>query len=164
MGQLMKLIIFATMLNAVFYAAINLVQVPAAYGDSGPDDYVSLSSSLGVKRLEPDLLSLFYGGNVSKLVTDSQEDWTSYPEANQSLVTVPNQASGEALGTDIVNFLDPLKIPYALFNTVLNVGFGPLVLFTSNKIDPIYAFIIGVPYAIFVLFGIVFAIRSGDTS
>lgn len=166
MSSFVKMATFSIILHVVFYVALNMVYVPDVSSEAQMSDpnlltsYQTLGNATGHFRFEPDLFDLYVKNDPQQLVQSIQDNWTEYATPNQSVIAVPNQVGGQAIGTNVVSFLDPLKIVYASLNTFLNIGSGPFAVLVSNKINPMVAILIGIPYIIVVFLTLLAFIRG----
>ena len=157
MSTMLKLATFLIIFNISIYISINMIKV-----DNGDGEFKTISSDFEVFSIKGDLIGRFFSSNMSTYANNmGKDEWSGDPpKLNTIYSTVPSQLSGEALGTNIVTFLDALGIIYSFLVTLINIAICPIAILFSNKIHPIFGLLIGVPITITYFISIIMFIRG----
>jgi len=115
-------------------------------------------------RFNGDLIDIFMGeeqyNRLDQALEDTKNNWTSYDiNADSAIFNEPSQQTGEVTGDGGINFLDSLKIMWAIVPTLANVVMAPLTLFFNFDMPVFLGFMIGLPYLF--LMGVTFYAMLG---
>jgi len=158
MNTLIKIATLLICLNITFYCAVNLIMFP-----DGEGEYKSMEYEIGVFQFKGDLIDVIFGENFDETIRNNQEGFTSYPDLEDGFISAPSQAGGETLGTNVISFLDSLRIVWAIIPTLFNIAITPVALLFANNLNPMFGLMIGVPFVIIYILAIFMFIRGvGD--
>lgn len=160
MNTLNKMIVLMLIMNIFSYISVNLVA-------SLDSHYMNEDLKFHFKGdLIETLLSNQTSADVSltEMAEYTRDNWTYYNlEFDESVVSVPNKQTGEAVGNGGVNFLDALNIAYSFIPTLFNIAISPLTIFFNFRMPVIIGLIYGIPYFAIIIFSIFAFIRgTGD--
>jgi hypothetical protein len=113
-------------------------------------------------HFENDLVDEWLGGrsSVEYVLNGTKDNWTSYGyQVSGNISTLPDKTGG-SFGEQ-TTFIDNLGTVWKYLRTLGNIAQAPLTLLFNNRIPSIIGVLIGFPYFIAFMFGIIFFARSG---
>jgi len=161
---------FLVILNLTYFIALNMVMIPYDVGalDScgyelrGDTCFAPLEYEVGIFQIPGDAFDIiFEKQSITTAVSNYQQGYsTSNFSMDENWTTVPSQAGGEQLGTNIISFLDVVKIIYSILPTLINIAITPLMIFFSAGSNLMVSLLLGVPYVIILVLAVFATIRG----
>lgn len=115
-------------------------------------------------HLEGDLLQKIAGDSIQNVARSTKDNFTDYEfNVSKDWTTFPEEQSGSAFGTDIVSFIDVIKMIVPFLRTLFNIAVSPITLFATYRLPALLAALIGLPYLIIFIITVFSFLRGvGD--
>lgn len=154
-STLIKMVAVMVMLNIFIYLGLNLAVTPE--GETWHDE--------APFRLEGDFLDRVMSENIQGSIQSMKENYTDYSvNFSNEFTTFPLLTGGEEASTgsggSIVSFLDSLNIVIEFARMLFNIAISPITLFSTQRLNPIFLMIFGIPYFIIFIITLIALIRG----
>jgi len=171
MSTMIKMATFLLLLNLTYYISVNMIFVPydvdtmdsCEYKLVGDTCHAPLEYELGIYQVPGDIIDIIFKDNVHTAVSNYQQGYKTVNfDLQDQWQTEPEQAGGESIGTDIISYLDAIKIIWSIIPTLFNIALTPLMLFFASSSNLMIVLLLGVPYVIIFVLTIFFFIRGAS--
>lgn len=156
MAMVIRMVIMLLIMNLCLYVGTALItSQPDSDGVVNP-----INKDLQF-HFNDDLLSTYFGGRekLDALMNDTKLNYTSYDvnfsgDWNQ----IPNAQTGGIGG--LTTFIDSLNTVYAFIKTIGNIVMSPLTLFFNYRVPVLIGILVGFPYVLMLVMGLIWFIRG----
>lgn len=155
MAMLIKMVVITLILNIFIYVGLNMV---SSLPDSNGLTYRANDKFLF--QFKGDLISKIMGeGVMDKIANDTNLGFISYDvKLNGSLWQEPSKVAGGIGG--LTSFIDVIDTVWSTVGLIWNIALSPLILFFNYRLPVLIGLMIGLPYAVMFVLGIIFFIRG----
>lgn len=156
MAMVIKMVGFIFIMNMFLYLGINLITgLPDSNGNVN-----YLNNNLAF-HFDNDLLQQWMGSRVQldSMINNSKLNYTTY-NVNMSgtIVVQPQKVGGGING--LTSFIDVVDTVWSFITMLFNIALAPLTLFFSYNLPPMIGLMVGIPWAIIYILGIIWFIRG----
>lgn len=156
MAMLIRMVAMTLIINIFLYAGINMIAgLPENDGT-----FYRLNNQLSF-HFDNDLITQLLGSQeqLDTLINNTNDAYITYDvNLTGDLFKIPDRIQGGIGG--LTSFIDVVDTTWAAIKVLFNIALAPLTLFFNYRMPVLIGLMIGMPYAIMFVLGIVWFIRG----